>query len=108
MKVSRRDFVSTAGCAAAASLCALPSFGFTAGNSVAKATPGCTLLDLKSNCALAESLDGMRLALGDSHLCVVETELVSNEFAANEIALGGFSSGKSSSAGRWRSGRLGG
>jgi hypothetical protein len=100
MKVSRRGFVSTASCAAAASLCAIPSFGFAASNSVAKDAPRCALLDLKSNCALAESVDGMRFALGDSHRCVAESELVADEFVANGIALLGFSSGKfSSSAG---------
>lgn len=75
MKVSRREFVSTAGCAAA-SLCALPSFGFAAAHD-SDARPGarCTLLDLESNCALPESLAGMRVALGDTHRRVTEVAL---------------------------------
>lgn len=84
MKVSRRDFVSTAGCAAAASLCALPSLGLAASNSSARVAAKCTLLDLKSNCSLPESFAGLQAALGDTHGLVVE----------NEFASGGFSSGK--------------
>jgi hypothetical protein len=73
MKVSRREFVGTAGrAAAAASLCAIPSFGLTATDSGARAAVGCTLLDLESNCALPESLAGMEAALGDAHRRVTE------------------------------------
>jgi hypothetical protein len=75
MRVSRREFVSTAGCATAASLCALPSFGFAAGDSGVRAGARCTLFDLESKCALPESLAGMRAALGDGHRCVTEIEL---------------------------------
>jgi hypothetical protein len=75
MKVSRREFVSTAGCATAASLCALPSFGFFSSNSVARIGAECTVLDLESNCALPESLAGMRTALGGAHRTVTEVEL---------------------------------
>jgi hypothetical protein len=72
MKVSRREFVSTAGYAAAASLCALPSFGFAASESGKRSGVVCTLLDLDANCALPESLAGMRAALGDAHRSVTE------------------------------------
>jgi hypothetical protein len=73
MKVSRREFVNTAGCAAAAGLCALPSFGFAAAsNPDARTSAGCTLLDLESNCALPESLAGMRTALGGEYRRVAE------------------------------------
>ena len=77
MKVSRREFVSTAGCAAAASLCALPSSAFAASGSPAKVETRCTLLNLESNCALPESLAGMRAALGDSHHSALESEFAS-------------------------------
>lgn len=81
MKVSRRKFVSTASCAAA-SLCAFPSLGFAANGSPAtiKADARCTLLDLQSNCALPESFEGMRIALGEKQR--------SNEFALRETTLG--------------------
>ena len=76
MKVARREFVTTAGCAAAAGLCPFPSFGTAAGNS-ANARAKCTLLDLKSNCALPESLAGMQGALGIAHRRVAIEDLVS-------------------------------
>jgi hypothetical protein len=73
MKVSRREFVNTAGCAAAAGLCALPSFGFAAAsNPDARTSAGCTLLDLESNCALPESLAGMRASLSGAYRRVAE------------------------------------
>jgi len=72
MKVSRREFVSSASCAAAASLCALPSFAITTNDSSARSSAGCALLDLESNCALPDSLAGMRAALGNAHLRVTE------------------------------------
>jgi hypothetical protein len=76
MKVSRREFVSTAGYAtAAASLCAIPSFGFVASDSGTRAGADCTLLDLEANCALPESLTAMRAALGDGHRRVTEIAL---------------------------------
>ena len=76
MKVSRREFVSTAAYATATSLCALPTFGFAASDSGAQAGARCTLLDLEANCALPESLAGMRATLGDAHRSV--TEIVGN------------------------------
>jgi hypothetical protein len=85
MKVSRRDFVSTAGCAAAASLCAFPAFGLAANASSTKDKAGCTLLGLKSNCALPESFEGMRSALGDAHRCVSESEFASSEFLSGNF-----------------------
>jgi hypothetical protein len=90
MKVSRRDFVSTAGCAAVTSLCALPSFGFAAGEAGGKERPICAMLDLQSNCALLESFEGMGAALGDARRCVTEDKFASNEFASREFALGKF------------------
>jgi hypothetical protein len=81
MKVSRRDFVNTAGCAAAAELCALPSFGFAVAGRSTMASAGYTLLDLKSNCALPESFAGMRAALGNEHRCLAEDELAACIFA---------------------------
>jgi hypothetical protein len=78
MKVSRREFVSTAGCAAAAaSLCALPSFAFATSNSDQRIAAHCAVLDLESNCALPESLAGMRAALGTTHRSVTEFALTS-------------------------------
>lgn len=97
MKVSRRDFVNTAGCAAAASLCAIPSSAFAAGSSSTRAGTGCTLLNLESNCALMESFDGMRLALGESHRCITENAFTSNESAVREFAPGKFLSGSAAS-----------
>jgi hypothetical protein len=85
MKVSRRDFVSTAGCAAAASLCALPSLGVAASSSSAKVAAKCTLLDLKSNCALPESFAGMQAALGDGHRYLAENEFASGEFSSGKL-----------------------
>ena len=82
MKVSRREFVGTASCAAAASLCALPSLGFAASNSDARISVSCTLLDLQSNCALPESLAGMRAGLGDAHRRVTEIDLSASGAAA--------------------------
>jgi hypothetical protein len=81
VKVSRREFVGTAGCAAAASLCALPSFARAAKDSDARSGAGCTLLDLESNCTLPESLAGMRAALGNVHDCVVESQFAASEFS---------------------------
>jgi hypothetical protein len=79
MKVSRREFVVTAGCAAAASLCALPTFGFADARKLgARNGAGCALLDLESNCALPESIAGMRAALGDAHRRVTATALGSD------------------------------
>jgi hypothetical protein len=78
MKVSRREFVSTAGFAATASLCGFPLFGFSVTDSRVKAAR-CTVVDLQSNCVLPESFVGMRAALGDSHRCITENELSSNE-----------------------------
>jgi hypothetical protein len=78
MKVSRREFVSTAGFAATASLCGFPLFGFAVTDSRVKAAR-CTVVDLQSNCVLPESFVGMRAALGDSHRCITENELSSNE-----------------------------
>jgi hypothetical protein len=76
MKVSRREFVSTAGYAtAAASLCAIPSLGFAASKSGARTGAGCTLLDLESNCVLPESLGGMRSALGATLRHITEIAL---------------------------------
>jgi hypothetical protein len=72
MKVSRREFVNTVGCAAAASLCALPSFAFAASDSDARIGAGRTLLDLQSNCVLPESLAGMLASLGGAHRRVTE------------------------------------
>src|SRR5579863_8748732 len=80
MKVSRREFVGTASRAAAvASLCALPPFGFNASDSPARAGAGCTLLDLESNCALPESVTGMRAALGNAHRRVTEIAMNGTE-----------------------------
>jgi hypothetical protein len=75
MKVSRREFVSTASCAAAASLCSLPSFAIAARDSGIRRGAGCAVFDLESNCALPESLAGMRAALGDAHRHVTEIGL---------------------------------
>ncbi len=86
VKVSRREFVSTAGCAAASSLCALPSSAFAASSSPVKAEIRCTLLNLESNCALPESLAGMRAALGDSHHSVCESEIASGRPARINLA----------------------
>jgi hypothetical protein len=86
MKISRREFVRTAGCSAAASLCAVPSLAFSADDSRSKADVDCTLLDLKSNCALPESFTGVRSALGDSHRCVGESELASSAFLSGAFA----------------------
>jgi hypothetical protein len=99
MKVSRRDFVTTASCAAAASLCAVPSFASATSNSDGNATwLSCALLDLQSSCALPESFDGMRAALRDGHRCVAEGELAPNKvaprraFAIRDYAAGEFMS----------------
>jgi hypothetical protein len=80
MKVSRREFVSTASCAAAASLCALPSSAFAAPDNAGEKSRACgALLDLESNCVLPESLGGMRAALGSSHRCIAASDLVSSD-----------------------------
>jgi hypothetical protein len=76
VKVSRREFVSTAGCAAAAaSLCAIPSFEFAASDPAGRSVASCALLDLEANCALPESLAGMRAALGATHRRFTEIAL---------------------------------
>jgi hypothetical protein len=76
VKVSRREFVSTAGYAtAAASLYAIPSFGFAASDPTARSVAGCALLDLEANCTLPESLAGMRAALGATHRRVTDLAL---------------------------------
>src|ERR1700684_688670 len=75
MKVSRREFVSTAGYATAASLCAIPSFAFAASDPAARTVASCALLDLEANCALPESLAGMQAALGATHRRVTEIAL---------------------------------
>src|SRR5215467_2997014 len=77
MKVSRREFVSTASCAAAASLCALPSSALAMTNSGKNTQSHCTLLDLESNCTLPESLAGMQSALGDLHHRLAPNDLSS-------------------------------
>jgi hypothetical protein len=97
MKVSRRDFVSTASCAAAASLCALSTSAFAASSPSTRAATISTLLNLESNCALAESFDGIQMALGDSHRCMTENEFASNESAFREVAPGEFLSGSAAS-----------
>jgi len=74
MKISRREFVSTAGYATA-SFCTLPSLAFAANDSATLAAPACTLLDLESNCMLPESLAGMRAALGATHRRVTDLAL---------------------------------
>lgn len=81
MKISRRNFVGTAGCAAAGALCAFPSLSLTAATGDSRSMRGmpCSLLDLKSNCVLPESLDGYRLALGDEHRLLSELDLDSLE-----------------------------
>lgn len=76
MKVSRREFVSTASCAAAASLCAIPSSASAGSVSSANCESHRMLLNLESNCALPESLGGMRAALGSSHRCIAASELL--------------------------------
>lgn len=79
MKVSRREFVSVASGAAAATLCAIPSSAFADSVSSAKCESRRMLLDLQSNCALPESLDGMRAALGNSHRCIGVIDLLSSD-----------------------------
>src|SRR5262249_52869300 len=88
MKVSRRKFVGTAGCAAAASWCAVPSFAFTASDP-ARVGADCILLDLRSNCALPESFAGMQSALGIARHSVLESDFTVTkltEFASSSIA----------------------
>jgi hypothetical protein len=79
VKISRRNFVGTASCAAAGALCSLPPRSLAA----TKARPAhrtcCSLLDLKSRCVLPESFDGYRLALGDEHRSLSEIELDSRD-----------------------------
>jgi hypothetical protein len=89
MKVSRRKFVGTAGCAAAASLCAIPSSAFAGSVSFAKPESHRMLLDLGSNSALPESLGGMRAALGSSHRCIVASELLPSELGVLIVAAAG-------------------
>jgi hypothetical protein len=81
MKISRRNFVGTAGCAAAGALCAFPSLSLAAAAGDSRSMRGkpCSLLDLKSNCVLPESLDGYRLALGGEHRLLWELDLASLE-----------------------------
>ena len=79
MRVSRREFVSTASGAAAASLCAIPSSAFWPGNSNDKSARRATLLDLESNCVLSESLAGMRAALASSQSCIATSEFLSSD-----------------------------
>ena len=85
MKVSRREFVNTAGCAVAASLCAIPSFAIVGGFASAKPKSHRTLLNLESNCAVPESLDGMRAALGNSHRCITASDLLSSDPGNNLV-----------------------
>jgi hypothetical protein len=87
MKISRREFVKTAGCSAAASLCAIPSLAFSADDSRSKAGVDCTLLELKSNCALPESFAGVRSSLGNSHHCVGENAFASSTFLPGAFAV---------------------
>lgn len=89
MKVSRREFVTTAGCAATAGLCPFPSLGLATGKS-GKINAGCTLLDLESNCALPESFAGMQGALGTAHRRVVDKDLVSGDISFAKYASNGF------------------
>jgi hypothetical protein len=86
MKVSRRDFVSTMVYAAAAGLCAFPTFGVAGSNFNPKASAACTLLDLESNCALPESFEGMQVAFVDAYRRVTESEFSSGDFAFRETA----------------------
>jgi hypothetical protein len=79
MKISRRDFVGTASCAAAGALCSFPALSPAANDMRARRETGCSLLDLKSRCVLPESLDGFRLALGEEHRSFSEAELDSRE-----------------------------
>jgi hypothetical protein len=87
VKVSRREFVSTATCAAAASLCALPSSALAASSSPTKVEPRFTLLNLESNCALPESLAGTQAALGDSHHSVLVSEFDLGRLASGLTSL---------------------
>ena len=69
MKVSRRDFLSTA----AGSAATLASFRFNAWGRAAprpNSDTDCILLDLKSHCFLRESLLGYQAALPAGHNCV--------------------------------------
>jgi hypothetical protein len=81
MKISRRNFVGTAGCAAAGALCTFPSLGLAVPADDSRTMRGthCSLLDLKSNCVLPESLDGFRLALRDEHRSLSALDLDSRE-----------------------------
>jgi hypothetical protein len=85
MRVSRRKFVGTASVAAAASLCAAPSFGFANGAARDNDGIGCTLLDLKSNCSLPESFAGMQAMLGDTHRSVVESDFIDRRLSSSEL-----------------------
>ncbi len=87
MKISRRKFVGTAGCAAAASFCALPSFAHASRDFDARSGGGCIVLDLESNCALPESLAGMRAALGDVHDRISESQFAGSEFSGVEFSI---------------------
>jgi len=79
MKVSRREFVGTASYAAAAGLCVIPFRAFAAGNSGERSQVRAALLDLETNCAIPESLAGMRGALGSSHCCIAASDLPSSD-----------------------------
>jgi hypothetical protein len=75
MKISRRNFVGSASCAAAGALCSFPSLALAAGDSRSTRGTHCSLLDLKSQCVLPESRDGYRLALGEDHRTLSELDL---------------------------------
>jgi hypothetical protein len=70
MKISRRNFVGTASCAAAGAFCSIQSLnmaGVNSGNSRSSSASHFAVLDLQSRCVLPESLAGYRLALADAH-----------------------------------------
>ena len=75
MKISRRSFVGTASCAAASVFCAIPSLSSAATDSRSARATHYSLLDLKSQCVLPESLEGYRRALGDERRSLSEIEL---------------------------------
>jgi hypothetical protein len=81
MKISRRNFVGAAGCAAAGALCTFPplTLATAAGDSRSMRVLPCSLLDLKSNCVLPESLEGYRVALGGDHRSLSALDLDSLE-----------------------------
>ena len=68
MKVSRRMFLGTAGSAAAlVSLRATKSHASGLRSQLEQLGLDCVVIDLCSHCALRESVDGYRLALGSDH-----------------------------------------